>query len=134
MSRVEQVSRIRLLIALAVLVPLGFATKLYHGPADDLINNYLGGILYELFWVWFVLLLQPRWPVGRTAIVVFAVTTTIEFAQLWNPPILAAIRSTFLGRTLIGTTFSWWDIPCYAAGCLLAVWTGRLLVGDPDRR
>jgi len=59
--------------------------------------------------------------VVRVAVAVFAVTSALEVLQLWNPPLLAAVRSIFLGRTLIGTTFGWWDFPHYAAGALLAV-------------
>lgn len=29
------------------------------------------------------------------------------------------IRNTWLGRTLIGTSFVWWDFPYYLLGCLL---------------
>ncbi len=129
----EVISRIRLLIALAVLTPVGFATKYYGGPAEHFVNDYLGGVLYEVFWIWLVLLLRPRWAVIRIAAAVFVVTSLLEIAQLWNPPFLAGVRATFLGRTLIGTTFSWWDFPCYAAGCLLAVWTTSLVV-HPHRR
>jgi len=36
--------------------------------------------------------------------------------QLWHPPFLELIRSTFWGRALIGTSFSWWDFPHYIFG------------------
>ncbi len=117
------------LLALAIVTPLGFASKLVRfGPpprsALELwINNSLGGVLYEVFWCLVVFFALPR----RRAIVpicvgVFLVTTALEVLQLWRPgpdhPLTWA-RSTFLGRTLLGTTFSWADIPHYAAGCAL---------------
>ncbi|MEE9212976.1 MAG: DUF2809 domain-containing protein, partial [Phycisphaeraceae bacterium] len=46
-------------------------------------------------------------------------TCALEFAQLWHPPWLQMIRSTFLGRAVLGTTFSWWDLPIYPVGCAL---------------
>ena len=40
---------------------------------------------------------------------VLAVTFALEFLQLWKPPFLQAVRSTFLGHVLIGSSFSWFD-------------------------
>jgi hypothetical protein len=54
---------------------------------------------------------------------VFLVTSALEFLQLWHPPFLQLIRSTFLGQTLIGTSFTWWDFPYYFFGCVLG-WFG----------
>jgi hypothetical protein len=114
-------SRKRLLIALALVVPLGFATKFYRGAGQELLNSYVGGVFYEVFWVFAILLGKPSLAPGRVALGVFLVTCALEVLQLWRPPMLEAVRATFLGRTLIGTTFSWWDFPCYATGCLAAV-------------
>ena len=73
--------RARLAFALAIVVPLGFLTKFYRAPADDLVNNYLGGVLYEVFWVFAVLLLRPAWPVPRVAAGVSTLTCALEFLQ-----------------------------------------------------
>lgn len=132
MSEVR-LSRKRLLLALAITIPLGFATKFYRGAGQDLVNNYLGGVLYEVFWVFAVLFTRPAFSRGRVGVGVFALTCMLETLQLWHPPLLEAIRTTFLGRTLIGTTFSWWDFPCYAAGCLVAVWLCQWLQAAAQR-
>jgi hypothetical protein len=65
-------------------------------------------------------------------VAVFAVTCALEVLQLWHPAPLEAVRGTFLGRTLLGTTFVWWDFPHYALGCALGAWSGRRL--GPARR
>lgn len=114
-------SRRRLLVALALLVPLGFATKTYAGPGADLVRGYLGGVLYVVFWVYAVLLARPKWRTGRVAAGVLAATCIVEILQLWHPPPLEALRGTSLGAVLLGETFSWGDFPCYLAGALLAV-------------
>jgi hypothetical protein len=124
--------RARLLLALVLVVPAGFATKFYSGPGQEAANNYLGGVLYEVFWVWFVLLLRPRWPAWRVGAGVLLATSVLEAMQLWHPPVLEAIRATFLGRTLIGTTFSWWDFPCYLAGCAVGTWTANRLLPETN--
>jgi hypothetical protein len=131
MSRVRQ----WLLLALAVVVPLGFATKLYRGPAEAWVRGSAGGVLYVLFWCLLVVLLWPRLGAWRVAAGVLAVTSALEFLQLWHPPFLQGFRSTFLGHALIGSSFSWLDFPHYAAGALLSVLViGRCLAGtDPGR-
>jgi hypothetical protein len=39
--------------------------------------------------------------------------------QLWHPPWLEWMRGYFLGRTILGSTFDWWDFPYYFAGSAL---------------
>ncbi|MDH3211909.1 MAG: DUF2809 domain-containing protein [Myxococcales bacterium] len=116
-------------LALAAVTPLGFATKLYRGPGATWVANYGGGVVYEIFWILLVLAIAPRWPASRVAIGVLLVTCGLEGLQLWHPPALDAVRSTGLGRALVGSTFSWWDFPHYAAGCALGVALVRLLAG-----
>ena len=107
--------------ALLVVTTLGFATKLYNGHGARWFNNYAGGIFYEIFWVLLFLTIWPSLSLVRTAAVVFVLTSALEFLQLWNPPFLASVRSTFLGSALIGTTFVWWEFPYYLICCLLAI-------------
>ena len=105
---------------IALLTPLGIATKFYAGPWSQFVRSYLGGVLYVTFWILLFLLFRPRLPARTAVLTVLAITCALEFLQLWHPPVLQAIRSTFLGHALIGSTFSWWDLPCYAVGAVLA--------------
>ena len=130
MNDLRPPSRTALLLALATTTPLGFATKFYRGPADWWFNYYAGGALYVMFWMLVVLAVRPSLSVVRVAWGVFAVTSLLETLQLWQPPLLQAFRGTPLGAALIGTTFSAWDFPYYAAGCALGV----LLVRQLPRR
>ncbi len=120
-------ARPSLLGCLAIVTPLGFASKFYQGPGAWWFNFYAGGLLYEMFWILLVMAVRPSLPVVPVAWAVFAITSGLEFLQLWNPPPLAAIRRTFLGQTLIGTTFGWWDFVHYAAGCAAGVFLVRRL-------
>ncbi len=51
---------------------------------------------------------------------VLGITCVLEFLQLWHPLVLESIRSTFIGSTLIGTAFTWWDFPHYFIGCFVS--------------
>jgi hypothetical protein len=111
--------RKRTLFALLLVTPAGFLFKIYSGPVARWFNDYGAGLLYEVFWILLVFFFFPRKELAnKIALWVFSITCALEVMQLWNPPILEAIRSTFLGRALIGTSFSWLDFPHYAAGCL----------------
>ncbi len=119
-SRRVWILRARATVALAVVTPLGFGAKVYSGPFDTWLNNSAAGALYEVFWCLVVFWLWARPErAGAIALGVFGATCLLEFLQLVDSPALRAIRSTFLGRALIGTTFAWMDLAYYAAGSLL---------------
>ncbi|MCA1992128.1 MAG: DUF2809 domain-containing protein [Coleofasciculus sp. S288] len=107
-------------VSLLIVTPLGILSKFYYGPAQVWVNDYSGDILYEIFWcLFFFLLIPTRKAITQIPLWVFAVTCVLEILQLWKSPFLEAIRATFIGRTLLGTTFVWWDFPHYAVGSLL---------------
>lgn len=121
-----------LVVTLAVLVALGVATKLYSGPAAGWVRGSAGGLFYVAFFSILVLALRPDWAAWKVAGLVFLATSGLEVLQLWHPPALERVRSTFVGQTLIGGHFSWQDLPFYAVGALVAVGiAGRLRVGGP---
>jgi hypothetical protein len=104
---------------LLVLIPLGFATKFYTGPLASWVNNSLGGVFYEIFWCLVIFLFFPSLKALWIALIVFIATSALEFTQLWKAPFLEQIRENFIGRTLIGTSFTWTDFPYYAIGCVV---------------
>ncbi len=115
--------RIRAAIATLITIGLGLAAKRYAGPGHVWVNNWgPASVAYECMFILLAFIAIPR----REAIVpiglaVFLATCVVEFMQLWHPPRLDALRSTFLGRSILGTTFSWWDFPAYAVGCAVGV-------------
>ena len=124
--------RRRLLLLLTVVVPLGIATKFYSGPAEYWVHAHAGGILYVVFWILLGLSVWPRLSPWLVVSTVFAITCALELLQLWHPPVLTQVRSTFLGHALIGSSFSWLDLPHYLLGCLLGLALVRAR-GRPSR-
>lgn len=111
--------RTKTLLYLTFITVLGFGFKYYPGPGHYWFNNYIAGVFYEIFWCLAIFLVFPkRENAFKIALLVFIITSLLEFLQLYNPPIIQAVRSTFVGRTLIGTTFSWWDFLYYGVGCV----------------
>jgi len=105
-------------MALVVIIPAGYYSKIYSGPAQAWVANSLGGVFYEVFWCLVLAVFFPRTKPLIFAIVVFFTTTCLELLQLWHPSFLESVRSAFVGRVLLGTTFNPMDFPYYAAGCL----------------
>jgi len=133
-SRTTSHLRVRgwILITLCVITPAGFLFKGYRGPGRLWFNDYGAGVLYEVFWCLVVFFFIPwKRNAVRVAVAVFIVTCALEILQLWHPPFLQAIRSTFLGSALLGTTFVWWDFPHYALGCLIG-WALMRILAQKD--
>jgi hypothetical protein len=99
-----------------IIVPVGLYSKFYSGQAARWVNDSLGGVLYVIFWCLFAFLLLSNIKPWKIAVAVFAITCSLEFLQLWHPPFLEYFRSYFMGKILLGTTFTWSDFPYYLVG------------------
>ncbi len=108
--------RKRILLTLALIIPLGFLTKFYTGPAHSFVANYLGGFFYVVFWILLFSFFWSKSNPVHVSVSVFILTSAIEFLQLWHPVFLETIRQNFLGRTILGNFFTWYDFPWYFAG------------------
>jgi len=114
--------RMTILLSLAIITPLGFLCKFYRGAGFNWFHDYGGGVFYELFWCFAFFLIWPRKIAAlRICVGVFIGTTILEFLQLFSHPALEYIRSGFIGRTLIGSSFSLLDILYYLVGCVIAL-------------
>jgi hypothetical protein len=113
-----------------VITPVGFASKFYSGPAEDWVRNSLGGVFYVIFWCLVLFFIFPRMKPTIIALVVLLATCSLEFLQLWHPAPLEWLRKSFLGRTVLGTTFMWSDFPYYVVGAGI----GRLWLKMLQRR
>ncbi len=112
-------------LVLTVLTGLGM--KFYSGPGSSWAQNYGAGVMYVVFWILiFFFLFSGRQNLLRVPVMVFAATSALEFLQLWRASWLESLRGNFLGRTLIGSDFSWFDFPHYAIGSVI----GYLLILD----
>jgi hypothetical protein len=111
------------LLLMSLLIPLGFYTKVYGGPASLWVQNSLGGVLYVLFFSLVFSILFPAARPWKIALLVFLGTCSLECLQLWHPPFLESLRSTFIGAALLGNSFSWSDLLHYAAAGLLSLGT-----------
>lgn len=114
--------RMRLILAIAVIVPAGFLVKFWvPGEFGLWCNMYGAGMLYEIFWVLALRLAMLRLAPAVCGIIIFIFTCILEFMQLWHPLFPEIIRRTVIGSALVGTGFDLWDFPHYAVGSALGV-------------
>lgn len=107
------------LLLIILITPLGFYTKFYDGPASKWVSDSFGGLLYVVFWCLVVFFVFPKSKPFLVASVVFLATCLLEFLQLWRPPFLEFLRSFFIGRTILGSSFNWMDFPYYFGGSVI---------------
>jgi hypothetical protein len=113
---------------------MGFYSKFYSGPAQDWVRDSLGGVFYVIFWCLAIFFFFPTLKNWIITFVVLTCTCILEFAQLWHPLLLERLRGNFVGRTILGTTFAWFDFPYYFVGaCLGWLWL-RMLRKNAGRR
>jgi uncharacterized membrane protein (DUF373 family) len=108
-----------LLINIILIIPLGYTVRFSHGPAPEWLNDFLGSLAYQIFWILFVLFIYPRASLIWTAVGVCLFSCGLEFLQLWQPPWLQVLRATLPGRLVLGNTFTLSDFPPYFVGSFL---------------
>lgn len=104
------------LLEVALVTPAGFLLKEFGGPPGSWLRNSLTGAMYVVFWCLVGRVMCMRARTAWIVLIVLLATCALETLQLWNPPLLHAIRQNYLGRTLIGTTFVWSDFAWYLLG------------------
>ena len=122
------------LISLVIIVPVGFYSKFYKGPAFFWVNNSLGGLFYEIFWCLLIFLFFTKGKPWIIASIVLITTCLLEFLQLWHPNFLEWIRSNFVGRTILGNSFAWKDFPYYFVGSTIGWLWLKWLHNIPQRK
>jgi hypothetical protein len=105
--------RIALLIGMLIVIPMGYFIRF---AANGWLNDFLGSLAYETFWILLLTFLFPKWSLGKITLGVCLGTCAIEFLQLWQHPWYLAAKATFVGRLVLGNSFTWADFPPYFVG------------------
>ena len=120
-------TRLRLGYGLAALLLLAAEVLIALFVRDSFIRPYGGDILVTLLICCAIRVILPRGyrlPMGG-GVLLFAIL--VEIGQYFGLVYLLGLGHIKFFRILIGTGFSWWDMVCYAAGCVLFVAGDALL-------
>lgn len=85
---------------------------------DEFIRPYGGDILVTILICCFVRIFLPK-GVRGLPIYVMIFATAVEVGQYFNYVELLGLGNIQFFRTWMGTSFSFYDLLCYAAGCVI---------------
>jgi hypothetical protein len=115
-----------LLLALAVTVVIGLASRLY--PLGWYFwDRVLGEALYSVAAYLAIAILLPRQPPRHLAVIALACCLVVELFKLTGIP--AANQRVFLVRWFLGMTFDWTNLGYYLAGVVLIAAADRAVIG-----
>ena len=112
-------SRTALLKFLIVCLPFWISTKFYNGPNEELVRNYLAGILLVITWGVIVQLIRPNLNERVLLIAILLVFTAFELACWQVPGLFSQVSVTMFDRTIIGSPCSLHKIPYYGVGAFI---------------
>ena len=84
---------------------------------DSFIRPFVGDILVAAVIYYFIRIFCPI-GIKHLLLYIFVFSLIIEFMQLFGLTKLISADNRFL-EILLGSSFSIWDIICYAAGCVI---------------
>lgn len=114
----ERNSIIKTIVLIIIVAALGVLSKIL--PAQDSwVSNHLAGVFYVVELALILSLIFPDHLSFVLVLVAFLFTSLVEFLQNWHPDFLEPIRASFLGHTILGSTFCWLDFPWYLAGAFI---------------
>ena len=121
--------RRRLCYAAAFVLLLAVEIGIAMYVRDAFIRPYIGDVLVVILIACFVRIFLPvGWrflPLG-----VFLFAAAVEIGQYFDYASLLGLGENPFFRILLGSTFSWEDLICYAVGCILFAIAEKWLLRD----
>lgn len=114
------------IIFLAVFILL-FATEVLIAlyVHDDFVRPYVGDMIVTVVvWSFARIIFPDKLKLMSLYVMIFA--TLVEVGQYFNYVEILGVTNPIL-VTMMGTSFAWADIACYAVGCIVAAVTDCIL-------
>ncbi|TAL14776.1 MAG: DUF2809 domain-containing protein [Aquabacterium sp.] len=113
-------------LAIAAAIALGLASRRWPWLLPAWLGKYPGDALWATMVFFCFAWVLPAASTLRLAALALGTSWLVEFSQLVRAPWLDAARDTTPGHLVLGSTFTWLDLPAYAAGVLLGAAADRL--------
>ncbi len=114
------------LITLLVII-IGITVRLKQEWFPDFVNLWLGDLLYAVMMFFAISFLFPNKKALHRAFAAAIVCYAVEFFQMYHAPWIEAVRSTLLGKLILGRGFLWSDVLAYSAGVVMAYLLDKVL-------
>jgi Protein of unknown function (DUF2809) len=108
------------------IVPIGLYLRYRTDWFPDIINLYLGDVLYATMFFFLFSVVFPDYSSTRRAVYALAACYGIEVLQLYQAPWMVALRENKLGGLILGHQFLWSDLLAYFIGVALGYGTDIL--------
>ena len=105
------------------IIPTGLYLRYRTDWLPDIINLYLGDVLYATLFFFLFSIVFPNHSSLRRAGYALAACYVIEVLQLYHAPWIMAIRENKLGGLILGHQFLWSDLLAYFIGVALGYGT-----------
>jgi len=115
----ERKSTIWAVVLIVIVAALGVLSKILPSDPESLVSNHLAGTFYVVELALILYLIFPDHFSSVLVLAAFLLTSLVEFLQNWHPGFLEPIRASFVGHTILGSTFCWLDFPWYVAGAFI---------------
>ena len=112
--------RIVFLIVSFATIGTGLFVRLKKAWFPDVVNLYLGDILYAFMMFYIVSFFAIRSNAAVRGGIALAVCFCVEVLQLYQAAWITAIRQTLPGRLILGSGFLWSDLLAYSIGVAAA--------------
>lgn len=114
-----------------LVIGVGLFLRSRFCPAPPIIEKYGGDALWAMVVFLGLGFVFPRAATFTLALSALTISWAVEFSQIYHSPWLDALRATFPGKLILGSTFNLPDLPAYAFG--IAVGSMGELIG-PNRK
>lgn len=120
--------RITFLIVSFITICTGLLVRLKKQWFPDVVNLYLGDILYAFMMFYIVSFLIPGKSSWTRGMIALLICFAIELLQLYQAGWINALRQTIPGRLVLGSGFLWSDLLAYFMGVTAALLFDKFVI------
>ncbi len=118
-------TRLFAVLVVLIVIPIGLFARSHRGGADpSTLLGFLATFTGDTLWpIMFYFAARFCFPTAKSvSILVFVLmlTLTLEFSQLWKPPLLEYLRQQPVLGFILGNSFIWSDVICCLIGSAIA--------------
>ena len=121
------IMKINFRYAILFLLLLGVEILIALFVHDSFVRPYIGDVLVVVVIYCFLRIFMRAYPLLPLWIFLFA--AVVEISQYFNLAALLGVQGNRVLATILGATFDWLDLLCYAIGCgllyVVQIWTEK---------
>ena len=126
--------RIVFLIVSFATIAAGLFVRLKKTWFPDVVNLYLGDILYAFMMFYIVSFLAVQKTGKIRAVIALTICYCIEVFQLYQADWINAVRQTVPGKLVLGSGFLWSDLLAYLIGVTAAFLVDKFVIQKRNKQ